>query len=102
MLTKTSIEAILKDEDCVLEMGGQDIDQVLFQPLEKVLGQCKSAKGVARKLIKRLEHLSGESMAVKVDLVPQLRGLIDHVSALYDFGIQVCWSPCHLELGDHG
>lgn len=42
-----------------------------------------------RKLIKRIEDLSADSAAVKVHLIPQMKGLTDHVSELVNFGISV-------------
>jgi dynactin 1 len=34
--------------DVVLEMGGYDIDQEFFEPLNGVLNRCKSAKNLSR------------------------------------------------------
>jgi len=34
--------------DVVLEMGGYDIDQEFFEPLNAVLNRCKSAKNLSR------------------------------------------------------
>jgi dynactin 1 len=67
-LTKTSVAAVLRDEgepnnclacnrdvrltwsgvDTVVDMGGMDIDIELFQPLQRVLDQCKAAKTMSR------------------------------------------------------
>lgn len=47
-LTKTSVAAILRDEDVVLEMGGYDPELELFEPLQKLLDQCKSAKVLSK------------------------------------------------------
>lgn len=47
-LTKTSVAAILRDEDVVLEMGGYDPEPELFEPLQKLLDQCKSAKVLSK------------------------------------------------------
>lgn len=65
-LTKTSINGIIEDEgvsfirrsddeentdewiDSVLDMGGYDIKEELFQPLQTLLEQCKTAKNVSR------------------------------------------------------
>ncbi|KAJ2935346.1 hypothetical protein H1R20_g1748, partial [Candolleomyces eurysporus] len=84
-LTKTSIDGIVQDEDSVLEMGGYNVQEALFEPLQKVLDQCKSAKNLSRKLIKRIEDLSADSAAVKAHLIPQMKGLTDHVSELVNF-----------------
>ncbi|RXW18504.1 hypothetical protein EST38_g7340 [Candolleomyces aberdarensis] len=88
-LTKTSIDGIVQDEDSVLEMGGYNAQEALFEPLQKVLDQCKSAKNLSRKLIKRIEDLSADSAAVKAHLIPQMKGLTDHVSELVNFGISL-------------
>ena len=65
-LTKTSVAAIIKEEglvfffsstfcssltdcvDVVLDMGGYDINKELFDPLDKLLSRCKSAKVVSK------------------------------------------------------
>lgn len=66
-LTKTSVAAIIKEEgkfffsfafsqqftnfsyiDVILDMGGYDIDKELFDPLDKLLSRCKSAKAVSK------------------------------------------------------
>lgn len=65
-LTKTSVATIIKDEgtwcfdhgriaitdsmelDVTLDMDGLDINAELFEPLQKVLDQCKSAKTLSR------------------------------------------------------
>ncbi|KAF6754161.1 dynactin [Ephemerocybe angulata] len=88
-LTKTSIDVIVQDEDSVLDMGGYDADQAFFQPLQKVLDQCKSAKNLTRKLIKRVEDLSLDSAAVKPHLIPQMKALADNVDELAGFGISL-------------
>ena len=66
-LTKTSVAAIIKEEgdfffffyllinltdlsykDVILDMGGYDINKELFDPLDKLLSRCKSAKAVSK------------------------------------------------------
>jgi dynactin 1 len=66
-LTKTSVAAIIKEEgdlflffylllttwltlciDVVLDMGGYDVNKELFDPLDKLLSRCKSAKTVSK------------------------------------------------------
>ena len=34
--------------DVVLDMGGYDINKELFDPLDKLLSRCKSAKAVSK------------------------------------------------------
>ncbi|KAG2022561.1 hypothetical protein CC2G_000299 [Coprinopsis cinerea AmutBmut pab1-1] len=91
-LTKTSIRTIIQDEDSVLDMGGYDIEEALFEHLQKLLDQFKSAKHMSKKLIKRLESLQHDSMAVKAHLLPQMKGLTDHVAELVNFGISLAQS----------
>lgn len=55
-LTKTSVAAILRDEDVVLDMGGYDPESELFEPLQRLLDQCKSAK-VLSKSVSHLRSL---------------------------------------------
>ena len=65
-LTKTSVDAIVKDDgtmffayildklkdavrlEVTLDMGGYDIEVELFQPLQTLLNQCKGAKSLSK------------------------------------------------------
>lgn len=88
-LAKTSVAAIMKDTDVALDLGGLDIENEFFGPLQKLLDQCKGAKSLSRKLTKRLEELIQESSALKAPLIPQLQALNNLVSELVNFGIQL-------------
>lgn len=74
-------------------MGDYDPDTELFEPLQKLLDQCKGAKALSRKLTKRLEDLTHDSGALKAQLLPQLRALNNLVPDIVDFGISVCIPP---------
>ncbi|KAG6334284.1 hypothetical protein ID866_4799 [Astraeus odoratus] len=84
-LTKT----IDLHEDVALDMGGYDPDVELFEPMQKLLDQCKSAKVLSRKLTKRLEDVIQDSAAFKAHLVPQLKSLSNAVPELVNFGISL-------------
>ncbi|PBK76520.1 dynactin [Armillaria solidipes] len=86
-LTKTSVEAILKDEDVVLDMSGLNIDTDLFEPLQKLLDQCKSAKSLSRKLTKRTEELVKDSAHLKPHVVPHMQSLSNAVQEPVNFAI---------------
>ncbi|KAI9569455.1 dynein associated protein-domain-containing protein [Boletus coccyginus] len=88
-VTKTSVAAILRDEDVVLEMGGYDPEPELFEPLQKLLDQCKSAKVLSKKLTKRLEDVTQDSTALKAHLEGQLKSLSNAVPELVNFGISL-------------
>ncbi|KZT02085.1 dynactin [Laetiporus sulphureus 93-53] len=88
-LVKTSVAAIMKDEDVEVISGGLDADQEFFDPLQKLLGQCRSAKVLSKKLTKRLEDLTEDSAALKAHLVPQLQSLNNVVPELVNFGISL-------------
>ncbi|KAH7886311.1 dynein associated protein-domain-containing protein [Phlebopus sp. FC_14] len=88
-LTKTSVAAILRDQDVVLDMGGYDPEVELFQPLQRLLDQCKSAKVLSKRLTKRLEDVIQDSAALKAHLVPQLKSLCNAVPELVNFGISL-------------
>ncbi|KAI6031243.1 dynein associated protein-domain-containing protein [Pisolithus microcarpus] len=81
-LTMTSLAT-----DVVLDMGGYDPETELFEPLQKLLDQCKSAKVLSKKLTKRLEEVIQDSAALKAHLVPQLKSLSNAVPELVNFGI---------------
>ncbi|KAF8273848.1 dynactin [Lactarius quietus] len=88
-LTKTAVEAILNDEDIARDLNGMDPGKSFLEPIQKSLDQCKNAKAVARKLVKRLEELAHESSALKAYLVPQLEALCNIVSEMVNLGIQL-------------
>ncbi|EGN93727.1 hypothetical protein SERLA73DRAFT_172019 [Serpula lacrymans var. lacrymans S7.3] len=88
-LTKTSVEAIVKDQDVVLDMGGYDPEVELFEPLYKLLDQCKTARVLSRKLTKRLEDLIHDSSALKSHMLPQLKALSNTIPELVNFGISL-------------
>ncbi|TBU58180.1 dynactin [Dichomitus squalens] len=88
-LIKTSVAAILKDNDVALDLGGMDAQAEFFEPLQKALDQCRSAKVLSKKLIKRVEDLTQDSMALKAHLVPQLQNLNNTVPELVNFGISL-------------
>ncbi|KAI6012667.1 dynein associated protein-domain-containing protein [Pisolithus orientalis] len=88
-LTKTSVASILHDEDVLLDMGGYDPETELFEPLQKLLDQCKSAKVLSKKLTKRLEDVIQDSAALKAHLVPHLKSLSNAVPELVNFGISL-------------
>ncbi|KAF8167287.1 dynactin [Crassisporium funariophilum] len=86
---KTSVADIMKEDDIVVDMGGYDIEQVLFEPMVKLLGRCKSAKMLAKKLIKQLEELSKKSSALKPHLIAQLTALSNYAPQLSNFGVSL-------------
>ncbi|PPR02344.1 hypothetical protein CVT24_011688 [Panaeolus cyanescens] len=88
-LTRTSVGAIVKDEDLVVDMGGYDIDTELFEPLASLLNRCKAAKTHSKKLIKRLQDVAQDSAAVKPHLITQMKALSNYVAELVNFGISL-------------
>ncbi|KAI0658356.1 dynactin [Cubamyces menziesii] len=88
-LIKTSVEAVLMDKDVEVELGSIEPDQDFFGPLQKLLDQSRSAKVLSKKLTKRLEDLTQESMALKPHLIPHLQALNNTVPELVNFGISL-------------
>ncbi|KAI0071023.1 dynactin [Panus rudis PR-1116 ss-1] len=88
-LIKTSVEAIMKDEDVEVELGGLDPETEFFAPLQKLLEQYRSAKVHSKKLTKRLEDLTHDSAALKPHLIPQLQSLNNGVPELVNFGFSL-------------
>ena len=70
-------------------MGGVDAQGDFFEPLQKALDLSRSAKVLSKKLIKRVEDLTQDSMALKAHFVPQLQTLTNTVPELVNFGISV-------------
>ncbi|EIN14288.1 dynactin [Punctularia strigosozonata HHB-11173 SS5] len=88
-LSKTQIAQTLKDEDIIVELGDLDAEEALFEPMQKLLDQCKTAKVLSRKLTKRLEELIQDSNALKPHLIPQLQSLNNAVPELTNFAISL-------------
>ncbi|KAF8526013.1 dynein associated protein-domain-containing protein [Hysterangium stoloniferum] len=89
-LTKTAIQNIQKDDDVVVEWGDSDIE--LIEPLQRLLDQCRGAKQISKKLVKRIEDMLIENSALKATLLPQLNSLSVLVSKGVDFAIQLAQS----------
>ena len=47
-LIKTSVEAIMKDEDVEIDLGEHDSTDEFFTPLQKLLDQCRSVRVLSR------------------------------------------------------
>ena len=47
-LIKTSVEAVMKDEDVEVEVGENDPAEEFFTPLQKLLDQCRGARVLSR------------------------------------------------------
>ncbi|KAI0370083.1 dynactin [Pilatotrama ljubarskyi] len=88
-LIKTSVAAVLKDNDVEVNLGSIDPEQDFFAPLQKLLDQSRSAKVLSKKLTKRLEDLTQDSIALKPHIVPQLQSLNNTVPELVNFGISL-------------
>ncbi|GJE89651.1 dynactin [Phanerochaete sordida] len=88
-LIKTAIAGIMKDEDQEVDLDGVDSQAEFFEPLQKLLDQCRAVKVLTRKLAKRLEDLIGDSAAAKAHLVPQLKSLSENVPELVNFGFSL-------------
>ncbi|KAI0801398.1 dynactin [Fomes fomentarius] len=88
-LIKTSVDAVLKDKDVEANLGSVDPEADFFEPLQKLLDQCRSAKVLSKKLTKRVEDLTQDSMALKSHLVPQLQALNNTVPELVNFGFSL-------------
>ncbi|RPD64767.1 dynactin [Lentinus tigrinus ALCF2SS1-6] len=88
-LIKTSVAAVLKDDDVGVNLGTVDPEADFFGPLQKLLDQCRSAKVLSKKLTKRVEDLTQDSMALRPHLVPQLQALNNTVPELVNFGISL-------------
>ena len=70
-------------------MGGVDAQAEFFEPLQKALDLSRSAKVLSKKLIKRVEDLTQDSMALKAHFVPQLQALTNTVPELVNFGFSL-------------
>ncbi|KAL4247405.1 dynactin subunit family protein [Abortiporus biennis] len=88
-LIRTSVDSIMKDNDVEKDLGGHDAEAEFFEPLQTLLDQCRSAKVLSKKLVKRVEDLTQESSALKAQLVPQLQALTNSVPELVNFGFSL-------------
>lgn len=90
--TKTSLLEIFKDDDIDNEMGDEELETELVNPLQKLLDQCGNVRTVARKLVKRVEELTNESAALKAEFIPRLSHLTGGSGLMelaLKFGIQL-------------
>ncbi|KZT73394.1 hypothetical protein DAEQUDRAFT_762303 [Daedalea quercina L-15889] len=86
---KTSVAAVLKDEDVEIDLGELEPNVVFFEPLQRLIDQSRSARVLSKKLAKRMEELTQDSSALKTHLVPQLKAITDLTTELVNFGFSL-------------
>ncbi|KAF8549470.1 hypothetical protein OG21DRAFT_1525774 [Imleria badia] len=84
ILMKTSVAAFLQDEGMVLEISGYNPEPSLFNPLQKLFCQCKSAKVLFK----------SDLADLKAHLLGQLKSLSNAIPELVNFGICIGFIPC--------
>lgn len=74
-----------EEAEIVFQSNESDINDSLFQPLQDLINNIRSAKVPARKLLRRLSNLYDNSEAVKMDAIVKLPGLGKLSSQLVEF-----------------
>lgn len=70
-------------------MGDEELEVELIVPLQKILDQCRSARIVSRKLVKRGDDLINESSALKAVFIPRLQHLVGLMALALNFGVNM-------------
>ncbi|CAG8570721.1 1450_t:CDS:10 [Paraglomus brasilianum] len=70
---KQAVALACKDEEITVTDGSELFNSDFFQPVQSLFSQAKSSKVVARKLLRRLDDLSGQDFTLKLDLLSQFK-----------------------------
>ncbi|GAA5897736.1 hypothetical protein JCM8208_000245 [Rhodotorula glutinis] len=64
---KQTIASISRDPDVEVELGGGELDDALFKPLQNIVNHARNAKVLTKKLLRRFDDLGSTSSALSVD-----------------------------------
>ncbi|KAG8833690.1 hypothetical protein FRC17_010222 [Serendipita sp. 399] len=87
--TRTSLLEVFKDDDIDNEMNEEELEVDLVAPLQKILDQCRNVRTIARKIVKRVEDLTGDSSALKAEFIPRLSHANGLMELALKFGVQL-------------
>ncbi|KPV72878.1 uncharacterized protein RHOBADRAFT_38979 [Rhodotorula graminis WP1] len=64
---KQTIASISRDSDVEVELGGGELDDALFKPLQNIVNHARNAKVLTKKLLRRFDDLGSTSSALSVE-----------------------------------
>ena len=75
--------------DQEVELGETDVQVELMQPIQRLLDQTRAVRGLAKKLLKRIEDLIHESAALRTPLLSKLNQLSTSSAGIVNFGVRL-------------
>ncbi|KZO99357.1 hypothetical protein CALVIDRAFT_477249 [Calocera viscosa TUFC12733] len=88
-LVQHVLSSATQDREILFESDDLELDVAVYDPLNSVLAQARSARTAIRKIISRIQDLVNDKAALRSNLIPTLGGLTEHMSKTIDFGIQL-------------
>ncbi|KAG9306594.1 hypothetical protein G9A89_004791 [Geosiphon pyriformis] len=95
---KQAVAIACKDEEIKIS-GADQFNVEFFQPLQSLVSQSKSTKSMARKLLRRLDELCEQSLALKADFLHQFHSCFTISSILVDFCLKT-WKAISAYIND--
>jgi len=75
--------------DQEVELGETDVQVELVQPIQRLLDQTRAVRGLAKKLLKRIEDLIHESAALRTPVLSKLNQLSTSSAGIVNFGVRL-------------
>ena len=75
--------------DQEVELGETDVQVELVQPIQRLLDQTRAARGLGKKLLKRIEDLIHESAALRTHVLSKLNQLSTSSAGIVNFGVRL-------------
>lgn len=89
---KQQLARLYADDDVEWEMGGKNIEDDLFDPLQELINRIRNTKVLTRKVLRRLLSLAENDEAVRMEAIMHLPPLGRLTSQLVTFATQLCKS----------
>ncbi|KAJ1033941.1 hypothetical protein NDA16_000149 [Ustilago loliicola] len=89
---KQQLAQLYADDDVEWEMGGKNIEDDLFDPLQELINRIRNTKVLTRKVLRRLLSLAENDEAVRMEAIMHLPPLGRLTSQLVTFATQLCKS----------
>ena len=86
---KQSIAALYNDDEVEWDLGSRNLEEDVFDPLQKLIDNIKATKVPTRKVLRRLLSLSDNSEAVKMEAIINLPPLGRLTTQLVTFATQL-------------
>ncbi|GAA5884799.1 hypothetical protein JCM3774_006769 [Rhodotorula dairenensis] len=80
--TKQLVATISREPDLQVELGGGDLDEAVFKPLQNLVNQSRNAKVLIKKLLRRLDELETAGRAPSLEHAQGLETLAFNSAAI--------------------